>query len=1314
MSPSRNLTGYGPRKGLVFDGDEAKYELWEVKFLAFMRIQKLYNIFVPSEDEPELDAAKNADGFAELVQCLDDRSLSLIIREAKDDGRKALRVLRDHYQGKGKPRIISLYTQLTSLKKGENESTTDYVIRAETAATALKAAEEVISDGLLIAMVLKGLPKNYKTFTAVVIQREKQMTFSEFKTLLRDYEESERDRNETTPTEKDSVMLNKPKFEGNCFKCEKKGHKSSECWMKNAKWCSKCKTKTHNTKDCRAVKKDAAKQAITEREKQDSNEHSFVFALKDSQGKKEDSNLLVDTGATSHIINDSSKFVSFDNNFDPKSHFIELADGSKANVVLGKGDALVKLFDVKGNLQNLMLKDALYIPTYNQNIFSVSAEMDRGGSINIGKRVSNYTTQDGKVFDIKEKERLYYLNSISSSCNNATSIIEWHRILSHCNFGDVRKLEKVVKGMKITDYREIDCEVCTQGKMCETRSRKPDQRAKAPLDFVHCDLAGPIEPAAKDGFKYALCFVDDFTGINMIYFLKQKSDTFEAAEKFLADVAPYGKVKRLRSDNGGEFSSQNFKSLLRKHAIRHETSAPYSPHQNGTAERAWQSLFSMARCLLLEAKLPKRMWTYAVMASVYIRNRCFNPRLGKTPYEALIGKQPNLSGMHVFGSTCYAFIQNAKKLDARSRKGIFVGYDKGSPSYLVYYPELDKVEKVRCVKFSDSFQLDEMSDELDELTSERKQTEKIERMLEPTIVEKNTTEPEDDSGQTDNMGIHESPEKTQRERYPLRSRSKPNYLGQNKFDDNVSFTVDYCYKIANIPECYKQALEMPEANKWQEAMEVEMRALTDNNTFELVPRPKDRQVVGAKWVYTIKTNQDGEETYKARYVAKGYSQIPDVDYQETFAPTARMSTVRMLLQRTVQDDMVIHQMDVKTAYLNAPIDCEIYIEQPEGFDTQSQNSEKLVCKLKKSLYGLKQSGRNWNNLLHDYLINENFIQSLADPCLYVRMIDDKQYVIIIVWVDDIIIAASNLSSLENVKQSLKDRFKMTDIGRLKWFLGTEFQCIENSIKINQTRYIQKVLSKFKMTDCKPKPTPCVLGLDKLMEGESPELVDPRLYRAIVGSLIYVMTGTRPDLCYIVTKLSQKMSKPSQVDLSTAKHVLRYLKGTSELSLTFRKSNTPLTLQGYCDSDWGASTTDRPSVTGYNYQLSQTGPLISWKSRKQPTVALSTCEAEYIALANAVQEAKFLKQLCMDMQVSISEGKTIRRIDNQGAINLAKNPIHHQRSKHIDIKYHFIRLEVREKRVSLQYISSEENLADIFTKPASKGKLEKFKVIMLGI
>ena len=191
--------------------------------------------------------------------------------------------------------------------------------------------------------------------------------------------------------------------------------------------------------------------------------------------------------------------------------------------------------------------------------------------------------------------------------------------------------------MKITDDDVAECHICTRGKMTQNRSRVPDRKATAPLELVHSDLAGPINPVAKDGFKYSLSFVDDYSGVIFVNFLKQKSDTLEATEQFLADTAPIGKVKCIRSDNGGEFVGQKYKSFLRQNKIKHETCAPYSPHQNGTAKRAWLSLFTMARCLLLEANLPKFLWTYAVMASAYIRNRCFNDRLGKTPYEALSG-----------------------------------------------------------------------------------------------------------------------------------------------------------------------------------------------------------------------------------------------------------------------------------------------------------------------------------------------------------------------------------------------------------------------------------------------------------------------------------------------------------------------------------------------------------------------------------------------------------------------------------------------------------------------------------------------------
>jgi hypothetical protein len=244
------------------------------------------------------------------------------------------------------------------------------------------------------------------------------------------------------------------------------------------------------------------------------------------------------------------------------------------------------------------------------------------------------------------------------------------------------------------------------------------------------------------------------------------------------------------------------------------------------------------------------------MASVYIRNRCFNPRLGKTPYEALISKQPNLSNMHVFESTCYSFVQNAKKLDAHSQKGIFVGYDKGSPAYLVFYPETNKVEKIRCVKFIDNFQGEQ--DEHDLISNrERGENTVMPEAKIPNINEEQNTQEFEIEQVGGDKDIHEQHKQDiYAERYPTRACNKPNYFGLNKLDDNTSYTVDYCYRLANIPVSYKQAVDAPDANRWQEAMNIEMKALTDNETFELVPHPKDRQVVGAKWLYTVKENRN--------------------------------------------------------------------------------------------------------------------------------------------------------------------------------------------------------------------------------------------------------------------------------------------------------------------------------------------------------------------------------------------------------------------------------------------------------------------------
>jgi hypothetical protein len=673
--------------------------------------------------------------------------------------------------------------------------------------------------------------------------------------------------------------------------------------------------------------------------------------------------------------------------------------------------------------------------------------------------------------------------------------------------------------------------------------------------------------------------------------------------------------------------------------------------------------------------------------------------------------------MHTFGSTCFGYVQEKKKLDPRSEKGVFVGYDVSSPAYLMYFPDKDTIRRVRCVKFNDKLPKPEATAQEDNSPEylRRRSTEQHENIDESPATSDSESETEHIDQPPENPNNYVQVEAANiggtREN-PKRQRKPPKYLDDYDVDldhlDAASCNIDYCYRVSDIPKSYDEAVTSNEAGKWKKAMDEEMTSLIDNNTYDLTPVPADRSVVGGRWVYAVKLGPDNEEKFKARYVAKGYSQIENVDYKETFSPTARITSVRMLMQLAIQNGYLIDQMDVKTAYLNANIDCELFVEQPEGYIKTDKTGNRLVCKLNKSLYGLKQSGRNWNNVLHNFLLSLNFQQSLNDHCVYTKHENDL-CIILIVWVDDLIICANDKIAIDNIKHAMCQKFKMKDLGKLSWFLGIEFQLENYSIKMNQTRDLKRILTRFRMDDCHPKSIPCDLSINKEFHSDSKELTDSRLYREIVGSLIYVMTCTRPDLSYVVTKLSQHMSKPTIAHLNLSKFVLKYIKGTLDYNLKFKKCNNDLNLMGFCDSDWGGST-DRKSISGYCFQLNNDGPLLSWKSKKQNTVALSSCEAEYMALTHAIQEANFLQQLLKDMQGSNDKLPVHLNVDNQGAIELAKNPVHHQRSKHIDIKYHYIRSQVLDNTVILHYVPTNDNVADMFTKPVSKIKLNKFQVI----
>ena len=416
------------------------------------------------------------------------------------------------------------------------------------------------------------------------------------------------------------------------------------------------------------------------------------------------------------------------------------------------------------------------------------------------------------------------------------------------------------------------------------------------------------------------------------------------------------------------------------------------------------------------------------MTAAYIRNKCFNNRLKQTAYFAITGKKPNLSNMRVFGSECYAYKQDKKKLDPRRTKGIFLGYDKESPAYLVYIPETGKVMKYRVVKSLTTRKgVDQQTqtgralpdDDDDDLMPSQHSVSGVDRSekVPDRLVEQPQPENESSTCQPSDEGLRRS----------TRTRRPPAYLSDYvtdvEDDDQVLTNVDYCYKFSAFPQTYQEAMDSPESSNWEAAMEEEMNSLTENNTFTLSDLPEGTKAVGGRWVYTTKESSAGVKTFKARYVAKGYSQVRGIDFQQTFAPTANLTSLRLLMQIAAQHDLVLHQMDVKTAYFNCSIDCEIYMDQAEGFEVPSGSGGRLVYKLNKSLYGLKQSGRNWNHVLHCFLLENSFVQSPVDNCVYTKHVGSG-YVAMLVWVDDIIIAASDILLMSEAKEMLKERFYM--------------------------------------------------------------------------------------------------------------------------------------------------------------------------------------------------------------------------------------------------------------------------------------------------
>ena len=965
-------------------------------------------------------------------------------------------------------------------------------------------------------------------------------------------------------------------------------------------------------------------------------------------------NWIIDSGASRHMTNKKSWLEDFQGFQIPEQ--VKLGDGRVVEAY-GAGDVILK----KGKISNVLL-----VPKLACNLLSVGAAADQGFVVEFGVSGCAFKTAKGKVVASGRRvDKMYVLDEFTDRCsvavNSSPGLQRWHDRLGHANGNSLKKMrnEKLADGLTFPN-KELDiCQSCVEGKMSRAPFPKRYEIASSQkLDIVHSDVCGPMRTTSLGGACYFITFIDDFSRYTKVFTMKTKDQAFEKFKEYEAEVTNQTglSIKTLRTDGGGEYCSEEFKKFLKKKGILHEVTVPACPEQNGIAERMNRTLVESSRCMMFKAGLSTNYWGEAVLTAAFIRNRMIS-RTGVTPYERWYGKRPNLRHMRVFGCVGYALKQenDRKKWDKKTEKLRLVGYQEGTKGYRMWCPDRRRILIRRDVVFDeDSFDFKSQNDvevsdaEIEESTEEEKRTSSI-----------------------------EEPRRTERVRRP------PIRYGFEELCHYAMTTMD-------APATFKDAMTGPERERWKEAIACEMDSLQKHHVWDLVPLPEGQNVVGCRWIFKKKTDDSGNvDRFKARLVAQGYSQRYGLDYDGTFSPVVRAESVRALIAVAARKNFLLHQMDINTAFLNGNLHENVYMKQPEGFVETGQ--ENLVCKLRKSIYGLKQAPRCWNHELDQHLKSLKLTQSHSDPCIYTAS-DGR--IIVAVYVDDIIVAAERESDLNCIKRGIMERFSARDMGELKHFLGLVIDQKDDGVWIGQPAYTRRVLERLDMSDCKPVATPVVPpGSTSVQDDQVAFMNDTRKYQAAIGSLLYLAVWTRPDISYAVNSAAKHCAQPAHAHWTAVKRILRYLQGTVNYGLYY-PLGVKSSVVGYSDSDWAGDISDRKSTSGYIFLVN--GTAVSWRSQKQKSVALSTAEAEYMALSSAAQEAIWMMRLIEELEGCLINCMTIME-DNQACISITQNPQHHGRAKHIAIRFHFVRDLVAKGVLKLQYCQSENMIADYLTK-----------------
>ncbi|KAL6154143.1 hypothetical protein ACJBU6_07428 [Exserohilum turcicum] len=1132
-----------------------------------------------------------------------------------------------------------------------------------------------------------------------------------------------------------------------CSYCHKNGHQIDQCW-----------TKDPSKRPNRSTQK--TESALSTVVSVDQNAADIKTAL--STQSTNTIEWILDSAASAHICFDRELFRNLTS---VSKTYIKWGNSTALLPAIAKGEVPIK-FTSTG--ESVVLKEVLLVPDFKVNLLSLYQAVQKGAQFQFSKTYS-LISRSSKILakgqyarniaiftavsDIQRSDQIQtaaaynteLATKISQSNQSDQSKTDDQTRLLHRRFGHIgktslSKLSENTNGIKSNIKNDMtvinNCDICLKSKFTSKISRDP---IETPIyefgDLIYCDLGGPIKPKTNKGYRYYITFLDYHTKYLEVDLLTSRSELVQPVKAFVkrAEVQDSKQIKLIQSDN--ELDTIELQKLATRKGLKLRFTPPFNPEGKGGAERINRTLFDKIRALLFEAKMPNRLWAEALLAAVYLYNRTPHSSIGfKTPFEAKYGYKPDVSNIRIWGSLVYRKEPKEflSKLDSRVQQYYLTGYIRKN-LYRLINLRTNKVTTARDVQILEGVFNDQTPDEELQLDTDQETDQNTNQNADQNANQKSNIKL--------NISQSDRPDSSMRVvgKNPIvliksRARSAESALSTSQIDQTEEAAEDiileevlFTSKDITDPKNYAQVLQHQDSQHYLAAMQKELDQLQKNSTWTLVPRPSNQTVLKGRWVLNKKFQQNGDFIFKARWVAKGFQQEQGVNYYETFANTTRPDLIRLLLAVSAAQNWHIKSWDIKQAFPNALIDTTIYIEQPEGF--QDQSYPQHVCLLNKALYGLKQASRQWQKLLSSLLKQLNFRSLSIDTATYINI---EQKIIIATHVDDLLIFGEEEQSINQLFKDLSEisDLEIKDLGNVSEFLGVQVSRSNQSIYITQESYLQRLLARFNKQDIKPRQTPLQqnVKLSKNIQSATPKAIN--IYQQQIGSLIYLSIFTRPDITHAVNLLSRFMANPSSEHFSHLDYLWGYLSHSKQLGLLYqldtdikRSSKTEqsaaispaaIKLTGSTDADWGGDLDSRRSTTGYIFllQSNKSSCAISWISKLQPTVALSSAEAEFMAYREAVKQSIYLTQFIKEIKalyLMLSDDQTATTIysDSQSAIQLTKNPTYHARTKHIDIQYYFVREKVEAKQIQLVYQNTSCLLADCLTKAVSADKIKDF-------